>query len=168
MLRYRFLSVVALVSLFLVNVAPAQTTGVGIGLIAGEPTGISAKFWTSNQNALDFGMGWSNSGSWMRFGNGYAYYYDQSRFDFHADYLWHNFHAIRSKENFPLYYGLGFTLESGNTIPTAFGLRGVGGIEWIPRSVPLDIFFELAPVFYAAPSSELTFEAGIGARFFFR
>jgi len=40
----------------------AQDHGFGIGLILGEPTGVSAKLWTSNQNALDVGLGVSLGG----------------------------------------------------------------------------------------------------------
>ncbi len=149
------------------NILRAQSAGVGIGLIVGDPTGISAKFWTSEKNAIDLAVGWSNNGTWSRFGNGYAYYYTQSLFHIHADYLWHSFHVIESKENFPLYYGLGFHFDSGSTVPTAFGVRGVGGIEWLPRAVPLDVFLEIAPVFYVSPTAGLGLDAGLGARFFF-
>lgn len=146
----------------------AQTTGVGAGLIIGSPTGISAKFWTSSVNAIDIAIGWSNNGTWTRFGNQYAYYYTQSLLHIHADYLWHSFHVIRSTERLPLYYGIGIHFDSGNTVPTAIGLRAVGGIDWMPRTVPLDVFLELAPVFYLSPTAGLGLDAGIGARFFFQ
>jgi hypothetical protein len=32
----------------------AQDHGFGMGIILGEPTGISAKLWTSRDNAFDF------------------------------------------------------------------------------------------------------------------
>ena len=37
--------------------AHAQRTGVGAGVILGAPTGISAKFWTSSDNAIDVPIG---------------------------------------------------------------------------------------------------------------
>ncbi len=146
----------------------AQTTGIGVGLMVGTPTGISAKFWTSNVNAIDLGIGWSNNGTWTHLGNGYAYYYTQSLLHIQVDYVWHAFHVIRSQERLPLYYGFGLHFDSGNTVPTAIGVRGVGGIDWMPRTVPLDVFLEVAPVFYVAPTAGLGFDAGLGARFFFQ
>ena len=36
----------------------AQQRKFGLGVIIGEPTGLSAKLWTSSVNAFDFGLGW--------------------------------------------------------------------------------------------------------------
>ncbi len=152
---------------FASNQSFAQNTGVGAGLILGSPTGISAKFWTSSTNAVDLAIGWSANGEWARFGDTWYYVNSQSYLHIHADYLWHNFNVIKSEERFPLYYGLGFHYDSGNTMAAAFGIRGVVGIDWLPRSVPLDVFLEFAPVVYLTPGSGLGFDTGIGARFFF-
>lgn len=169
MLKHLFVFSLILLSFSAISEkASAQTTGVGAGLILGSPTGITAKFWTSKVNAIDIAIGWSNNGTWTHFGNGYTYYYTQSLLHIHADYLWHAFHVIRSKERFPLYYGVGIHFDSGNTVPTAFGIRGVGGIDWMPRDVPLDVFLEVAPVFYLSPTAGLGLDAGLGARFFFQ
>ena len=144
----------------------AQSTGVGAGIILGVPTGISAKFWTSNTNAFDLAIGWSNEGEWTRYSNGY-YYYEPSDLHIHADYLWHDFSAIRSQERFPIYYGFGFHFDEGYAAPSAFGLRGVIGVDWLPRTVPLDVFLEFAPVIFFTPGSGLGLDAGVGTRFFF-
>jgi len=34
----------------------SQNSGVGLGVIVGEPTGISAKVWISNNSAFDAGV----------------------------------------------------------------------------------------------------------------
>lgn len=149
------------------NRAYAQTTGVGAGLILGSPTGITAKFWTSRTNAIDLAIGWSNNGTWTRFGEGYTYYFTRTLLHIHADYLWHAYHVIRSTLRLPLYYGLGVHFDSGNTVPTALGIRAVGGIDWMPRKVPMDVFFELAPVFFLTPTTGLGLDVGLGARYFF-
>ncbi len=86
----------------------AQDHGFGLGLILGEPTGLSAKFWTSKVNAFDFGLGVSVGGDRIS----HKYDYDKSgRIHFHMDYLWHSFNAISSTERFPLYYGLGGQIQ---------------------------------------------------------
>ena len=165
--HFMIISILSISCITFSNRLCAQTTGVGAGIIVGGPTGITAKFWTSGQNAIDLSLGWSDNGQWTTFRNGYAYYYSQSLLHINADYVWHSFHAIKSTERFPLYYGAGVDFDSGNSVQTAFGLRAVGGIEWIPHSVPLDVFLELAPVIYLSPPAGLGLDAGFGARFFF-
>ena len=47
--------------------------GLGVGVILGEPTGISLKAWTSDKHAVDAAVAWSFS--------------ENDSFQFHADYL---------------------------------------------------------------------------------
>jgi len=142
-----------------------QDQGFGIGLILGEPTGLSAKYWTSRDNAFDFGLGFALGND--RISSHDNYYYGTSRIHFHVDYLWHAFNAIRSSERFPLYYGIGARFNSGGGYDGSFGIRGVFGIAWFPHSTPIDIFVELVPVFQLTPSAGLGIDAGIGIRYFF-
>lgn len=156
--------------LVLCVVAPveAQDRRFGLGVVVGEPTGISAKYWTSNSEALSFGVGWyARHAAWIRRFDGYYYYYTGTRFHIHADYLWHDFDAIRSAERFPLYYGVGARLETGGMESPAAGVRGVFGIAWMPRSTPLDVFVEIAPTILLAPSPGVGIGAGLGVRYFF-
>src|ERR1035437_1385447 len=143
----------------------AHDHGFGIGIILGEPTGISAKLWTSKNNAFDFGLGFAIGGD--RISNHGNYYYGGSRIHFHMDYLWHSFNVIRSTERFPLYYGFGARFNSGGGYDGSFGIRGVIGIAWFPHSTPIDIFAELVPVFQLTPLAGLGFDAGLGIRYFF-
>lgn len=143
----------------------AQDHGFGMGLILGEPTGLSAKLWTSKANAFDFGLGLSVGGDRIY----YKGYYDRGRrVHFHMDYLWHSFNAISSTERFPLYYGIGGRFNSGGGYEGSFGIRGVIGIAWFPRSTPIDVFVELVPVFQLTPGTGLGIDAGLGIRFFFQ
>ena len=53
----------------------AQDSGFGLGIIVGEPTGISAKLWTTENTALDAALAWSFAGDgFLRL---------------HSDLLWH-------------------------------------------------------------------------------
>src|SRR3989304_4935831 len=137
---------IAIVSSFLFIVskpALAQDHGFGLGFVIGEPTGLSAKLWTSRENAFDFGLGWSIGGDRIsNFNNTRS----GSRIHFHMDYLWHSFNAIRAQERFPLYYGIGGRFNSGGGYDSSFGIRGVFGIAWFPHATPIDVFFELVPV----------------------
>jgi hypothetical protein len=157
----------ALVLIIAIAVIPshAQDRGFGLGLILGEPTGVSAKLWTSQNNAFDFGLGVSLGGDRIKyqgtFNNG-------SRIHFHMDYLWHSFNAISTSEKLPLYYGIGGRYNSGGGYDGSLGVRGVFGIAWIPRATPIDIFLELVPVFQVTPLTGLGVDAGLGIRYFFQ
>ena len=143
----------------------AQERRFGLGIILGEPTGISAKLWTSNRTALDFGLGWSLGGD--RISKYDGYYTGESRVHFHMDYLWHSFDAIRSSERFPLYYGVGGRINTGAGYKSSAAVRGVLGILWLPRRTPIDVFFELVPALQLAPSTGFGIDAGLGVRYFF-
>jgi hypothetical protein len=150
---------------FLSTPTVAQDHGFGLGLILGEPTGLSAKLWTSKINAFDFGLGVGVGGDRIK----YEGYYDNgSRVHFHMDYLWHSFSAISSTERFPLYYGLGARFNSGGGYKESIGIRGVFGIAWLPRSTPIDLFLELVPVLQITSSTGLGIDAGLGIRYFFQ
>ena len=143
----------------------AQDKGFGLGVILGEPTGLSAKLWTSQNNAFDFGLGVGLGGDRIK----YSGPYDRTgRIHFHMDYLWHSFNAISSTEKFPLYYGIGGKFNSGAGYEDSFGIRGVFGIAWFPRATPIDVFFELVPVFQVTPLTGLGLNAGLGLRYFFQ
>lgn len=150
--------------IILAKPAIAQDHGFGIGAIVGEPTGLSAKLWTSKINAFDFGLGWSVGGDRISY-NGH--YDGGSRIHFHMDYLWHSFNAITSTERFPIYYGIGGRYNSGGGYDGSFGVRGVFGIAWFPRSTPIDLFVELVPVLQLTQSTGFGIDAAIGIRFFF-
>jgi hypothetical protein len=147
--------------------ADAQRRNFGIGLILGEPTGISAKLWTTSDNAFDFGLGWSVDGDHMgRYNNDYYYYNGGSRVHFHMDYLWHSFNSIQAAGQFPLHYGIGGRLNSGDGYASTISVRGVFGVSWLPRDTPIDIFLELAPTLRLTNSSGLYLGAGLGARYY--
>ncbi len=150
--------------MILVKPIAAQDHGFGLGFILGEPTGLSAKLWTSKENAFDFGLGVSVGGDRISHQGNYD---GRSRIHLHMDYLWHSFNAINSTEKFPLYYGIGGRYNSGGNYEGSFGVRGVFGIAWFPRSTPIDVFVELVPVFQITPLAGLGIDAGLGIRYFF-
>lgn len=154
-----YLLLIAFALLFSAQQATAQSKKFGLGLMLGEPTGISAKLWTTNSNALVFGLGWST----------YHPRYDDngSRIHFHLDYLWHYFDAIRSEENFAFHYGIGARFKDRGGDNGSLAIRGVGGLNWMPRDTPLDIFFELAPSLEITPSTGFAIDGALGARFYF-
>jgi hypothetical protein len=164
-MRHLYFAVIILCLFLFIHVSNAQERKFGLGLIVGEPTGISAKLWTSHVNAFDFGLGWSVGGD--RIGKYNGYYDGGSRVHFHMDYLWHSFETIHSNGRFPVYYGIGGRINTGAGYNSSFAVRGVIGIAWMPRETPIDIFFELVPALQLTSSAGLAIDAGLGARYFF-
>ncbi|KPK86901.1 MAG: hypothetical protein AMS27_04125 [Bacteroides sp. SM23_62_1] len=136
--------------LFALNVL-AQDHGFGIGIILGEPTGISAKNWISSKTAVDAAVAWS--------------LYDPS-LHIHADFLLHNFNLISvSKGQLPVYFGLGARIRLADE--TNFGARIPVGIDYHFEGAPLDIFFEVVPILNFVPTTAFDLNAAIGMRYFF-
>lgn len=160
----RLLAIFAVCALF-IQVSNAQERAFGLGLILGEPTGLSAKLWTTSTTAFDFGLGWSVGGD--RIGRYDGFYDGGSRIHFHMDYLWHSWKTIRSAERFPLYYGIGGRLNSGAGYRNSLAVRGVFGVAWVARGAPIDVFLELVPSLQLVPATGVGVDAGLGARYFF-
>jgi hypothetical protein len=151
-MRYSVLSITLIVlAAFGLNTASAGE--FGLGAMVGEPTGITGKAWSNSRTAVDFAFAWSLD--------------PDEEFNFHADYLVHDytmFNVTRGK--LPLYYGIGGRLVDASD--TRLGLRGVIGLDYLFRSSPLDLFFEVAPVLDLTPETEMDMEAAVGMRFYFR
>lgn len=132
--------------------AAAQDSGFGLGIILGEPTGISFKNWIGSRTAIDGGVAWS-------FGN-------NDSLHLHADYLVHKFNLFKVKKGkLALYYGIGGRVKTEEK--SRVGIRIPVGINYIFGEAPLDIFLELAPVLDLAPSTEFGLTGSIGIRYYF-
>ncbi len=130
----------------------------GIGLVAGEPTGISWKLWTDKDKAWDGALAWS--------------FIDNGYLRAHVDHLWHDNNALEVEKGLlPIYYGIGGTIWAGDRTQYDkhfnFGARGIIGMEYIFSEAPVDIFIELAPTLNLIPETGLDLQGGIGVRFFF-
>ena len=137
--------------IFTLNVF-AQGSGFGIGIIIGEPTGLSGKYWLSGKSAIDGGLAWS--------------YLNEGAFHIHADILAHSFNLVHvSKGKLPLYLGLGGRIKLAGD--TRVGARIPLGINYHFGSAPLDVFFEVVPVLDLIPATDFDINAAIGMRFFF-
>ena len=132
--------------------ATAQQSGIGVGVILGEPTGISLKLFLSAKNAVDLAVGYSML--------------EEDRYlNFHADYVYHTNSLAASKAvKIPFYFGVGgrVRLEEEDLV----GVRVPFGLDFMLRKAPLDIFVEVAPVMEVIPETKFNSEAGIGIRFF--
>lgn len=146
--------IIIFISLLVFKNSVAQDKGFGAGIILGEPTGISAKYWLNEQNALDFGLA-------------YSLVRKNTAISLHADYLYHAFDLIKSNYRFPVYYGFGARIRLIDGENNSLGARGVIGIVWLSDDLPIDAFIEVVPVFNLFPSTSLNLDLGLGARFYF-
>jgi hypothetical protein len=131
----------------------------GIGVIIGEPTGLSVKYWLDEERAIDGALAWS--------------YSENDSLQLHGDYLIHNYELLEANE-IPVYYGIGARLKlkdddgrGRNENDAMFGIRFPLGITYLFDEVPLDMFFELVPVLDLAPDVDLDINAAVGLRFYF-
>lgn len=138
-----FLCILTAPSLYAQN-RPGNTE---VGIIVGEPTGLSAKFWVTQNSAFDLGLAWSFSG--------------QGSMHIHSNYLIHN---PLDNPDLSLYYGFGGRLLLQND--PAIGARIPLGLQYnIPES-RLSVFFELSPMLDLVPSTQFDVNGGLGLRYF--
>jgi hypothetical protein len=130
----------------------AQNSGIGLGIVFGEPTGLNAKMWTSDRTALDATVAWSFVGSgWLHV---------------HADFLIHNYDLISvNKGALPVYFGIGAYV--GLSSDLGLGARIPFGLDYQFEGAPLDIFAEIAPGLSLLPGIGFQMGGGIGVRYFF-
>jgi hypothetical protein len=162
MIRHRtrtvLLQAVALiVTTLLVALSPAaaEEKRFGLGLIVGEPTGVSGKYLLGEENAIDLAVAWNLSGD--------------NDFTLHADYLWNKSDLIQvGSEKMLFYFGVGVRMELRDNKSDKFGVRVPIGVSY--RFVDpkfLELFGEVAPVVDLAPSTKMDLNVGTGARFYF-
>ena len=144
--------VIILSTLFFMSSLNAQNQAVGLGIIVGEPTGFSFKYWTTSTTAFDAALAWS--------------FIDEGAFHIHADYILHTFNLIRVPEGkLPFYYGIGARLKT--SVDTRLGVRVPLGLAYLFQNAPVDIFLEVVPILDLTPKTDFKINAALGARYYF-
>ncbi len=130
----------------------AQNKGFGLGVIIGEPTGLSGKYWLSGSTAVDLAAAWS-------FGK-------TSAFQAQADFVLHQFDLFNvEKGKLPIYYGIGGAVLFSRKL--GLGVRVPVGIDYEFAHSPLDLFLEVVPKLALSPATRFDLNAGLGMRFWF-
>lgn len=139
-----------------------QGKDFGFGIILGDPTGGTVKFWTKNNNAFVIDLG--------------ASYFGSPRIN--VDYLWH-FDAFESRiaklyagpggvigfgEGHGLYYKNKLVRKDDDRF--GIGGRGIFGVNVIPINEPLEFFFEFGVLIALAPDFDSFVDVGLGMRFY--
>src|SRR5579885_2432683 len=139
----------------------------GLGLVLGEPTGLSANYWIRNDRSIDGELSFSFNNFFL----------------IQSDYLFHFHGLFGTRESFTQhlepYLGIGgalfFNTASSRTSSTyftdhgsvGFGVRIPFGAEWMIPSSPFGVFAELVPGLGLIPATFGFLQGGIGARFYF-
>jgi hypothetical protein len=160
--RYRFAArVAAAILAAALFVAPARADHAGdqgVGVMLGNPTGLSYKIFLDDQIGIDAAFG-----------------VDQGDLDTHVTLLIHDWNLMRRSPNFaditrngdlPVYFGIGPRLLFADD-DTEVGLRLPLGASYFPHGTPWETFIELAPVIRLAPSTGLDLDFSLGVRYYF-
>jgi hypothetical protein len=130
----------------------AEAKSYELGVIVGEPTGVSGKMELADGTALDAAAAWSFSG--------------RDKLSLHADKLWYRHDVFKVKTGrMPLYYGVGARLKLEDK--SKVGVRMPVGAQYYLPDSKLTFFGELAPILDLAPDTDLEFSAAIGLRVVF-
>jgi hypothetical protein len=132
----------------------------GVGLIIGEPTGLSAKYWLGSARAVDFALG--------------ASFF--TNFRLHGTYLHHV--NVFDNQRAPLYYGIGASIAGRSGRVAEFGtdtrrdriglgVRGAIGVSYLVPTAPFDAFIEFGSVLIVFPPAALDIDLSIGVRYYF-
>ncbi len=155
--------VLAALPLFLLAAVPvkAERRGdQGYGVMAGNPSGLSAKIWLDENAAVDGAVG-----------------IDRGEFDLHATFLWHVFNWLPSAKGqtdqlsqliqdgeLPLYFGAGprILFEHNREV----GIRFPVGLSYLPKNSPWEGFAEVAPVMRLTQSFGFNGDFAVGIRYY--
>ena len=146
------------------NPAPMSTTGyrsgndlsgrLGVGVLLGEPTGVSVKYFLNDTIAVDGAFGWS--------------FHNETDPHLHADLLWHKFDLFSVPEGkLPVYVGVGGRVKFRDNNDDRVGFRLPIGVSYIFEDLPMDVFTEVAPIIDFTPSTRGGFNIGVGVRWWF-
>jgi hypothetical protein len=130
----------------------------GVGIILGQPTGASVKYWLNDTLAIDGAIGASFNDDED----------NDTEFYVHSDVLWHNFDLLPvPKGRLPVYFGVGGLLRFRDNEDNQFGIRIPVGVSYMFDNAPIDVFVEIAPAIDLTPDVSGEVTGGIGIRFWF-
>jgi hypothetical protein len=132
----------------------------GAGIVLGDPTGLTAKYNLSNQNAIDAALSFGG----------------HNNFYVHATYLWLMPPVFNIKQ-YPVnwYFGLGARLadhdhnhnNDDHDNGTYLGVRGPLGLRMNFDNPRIELFGEVSFAMDVTPETDFDIDFGIGARYYF-
>jgi hypothetical protein len=144
---------ITLLFLTITTCALAAPGELGLGLMVGNPTGVSGKYWLDDDHAVDGGVGVSLG--------------EHSDLSLHSDYLFHSYSAFYMNDDIPLdfHYGVGGRMEFADEIE--LGLRVPVGLTHRFTETTADVFAEAAPILDFLGRRGIELHLVGGARYYF-
>jgi hypothetical protein len=125
-----------------------------LGIILGQPTGLSGKLWTGKTTAFDAGAAWSLAGD--------------EYFQVHGDFLFHNFNLFKvDSGQMALFYGFGGRLAIFENAEDRVSIRVPVGISYEFAKTSIELFLEVVPMLDILPETVADIGGGVGFRYFF-
>ncbi|MBN2754645.1 MAG: hypothetical protein JXR81_07240 [Candidatus Goldbacteria bacterium] len=138
--------------LFFAIGAHASKKGIGLGIVLGNPTGISVKNFLDKNSAVDFMVNWD---------------FYSAGLGVHAQYLIHKYDVFKIKEGrLPFYFGIGGFAGLWNGGMWA-GAQVPVGLAYEFAGDPIDIFLEVRPGILLFPGMHPNVSGGLGIRYWF-
>ncbi len=132
----------------------------GLGLMIGEPTAVSGKYFIGRESAIDGGLGLSiiNNGFW-----------------FHSDYIYQLWDVFDTTRDLPVYFGAGGVIHKREIKETNkekedkidFGPRILVGAEFHPRKYRFSFFGEVAFNIFILHELDIAPGLAFGMRYYF-
>ncbi len=124
----------------------------GVGMVFGDPTGITVKSWLDNYTAIDAAASWDT---------------EKDSVTAQLGLLIHDFEPFYGGDaTLLIYYGVGTRFKSESGKESRVGVRGVAGLAWLFERSPFELFIEIGPLMNVVPKTEPDITGGIGIRFY--
>lgn len=130
---------------------PEGGENFGIGIMIGEPTGLSIKSWQGDISAFNIGAAWSLT--------------ESEALHLHGDFLLHSWFDDVDTGRFAFYYGIGARVLFADDAKA--GARIPLGLNYIFPEAPFDLFVEAVPIIDLTPDIEFAGNGGVGLRYYF-
>jgi hypothetical protein len=152
--KWNFVLVVFLISVSNSTKANAQDHTFGLGGSIGDPYGLSAKLWLSENSAIAAGLGFGIAD-------------ETGFFQLQADFLLHKpIDLDWDAGTLQFYYGGGLGIYSGSVWDTIY-IRIPLGLTMVFKDAPMDIFLETVPYMEVDPDFYFSFTGAAGFRYYF-
>lgn len=130
----------------------------GVGVIVGAPTGFSGAYSLNDKSRIDFALGYSLA--------------DDVHYHIHSDYLFLKPKLFQiDNQDIDLYFGVGARIKDRDTDNNdddfRLGIRGPMGLHYQFEDPNVEIFGEIALIFDFIEKTDVDFNLGLGARFWF-
>ncbi len=145
---------ICLLSLVLATNVSAASGKNGLGIIFGDPSGLTFQHRIDAKQFTDFYFAYTWDKEWI----------------FMGDYKFRMHGLFDSKIPLTPYVGMGAFLkieDRKHHDDVAFGVRIPLGIEWSGPEVPVTLFAELVPALKVIKRTDGDLQGGVGGRFFF-